>query len=57
MLGRLPMYGKRHVIRVPVRGGGEGSEEGLNESLGQNKYRTLSASLRVILSQGISYSS
>ena len=38
MLGRLPMYGKRYIIKVPLRGIVKGSEEGLDESLSQNKY-------------------
>jgi hypothetical protein len=32
-LGSLPMYGKRHVLKVPLQGGVEGSEVGLNEIL------------------------
>ena len=55
MLGRLP---KGYRIKVPVRGNVKGREEGLNESLSQNKYELFMQKLkRVILSQGTSYSS
>ena len=49
MLGRLPMYGKRHVLKVPLRGIVKGSEEGLDESLSQNKYELFMQKLKRVI--------
>jgi hypothetical protein len=49
--GSLPKWLKRHVIRVPVRGGVEGSEVGLNEILSRIQIQNSSCILESDLSQ------